>query len=112
MRVKKQRRDTSHGTCPKSVNPPLGVGSSELPGLKRTDLVECGWEGKGVFLDGLGGSFFTSSHHIEFVELKLLCKGSPPTPPRPGDPRSSSLSHFCHHSPAHLFLPPFHGWEN
>ena len=89
MRVKKQRRDTSQGTCPrgpcpKSVNPPLGVGSTELSGLKRTDLVECGWEGKGVFLGWVGGAPF-SPHHIiwSLWSSKCFVKVSPhPAPPR------------------------------
>lgn len=42
----------------------MSVGSTELLGLKWTDLGECGWEEKSVFLGRRGDPFSPQSHNM------------------------------------------------
>ena len=98
------------GPAPKSVNPSLGCSEHKLSGLKRTDLVERGCKGRDIFLGWSGMLLFHLIRSYGVWSSNCLVKF--PSHPLPPDPRSGSVSHFCPHSAAHLFLLPFHYWEN
>lgn len=109
MQVKRQRRDTSQGTCPrgpapKSVNPSLGCREHKLSGLKRTDLVECGCKGKDVFLGWDGMLLFHLIRSYTVWSSNCLVKF--PCHPLPPDPKISSISHLCPPFPCSLIPAP------